>query len=337
MSTLLHRAFFAFAIFAAAIVRADEVAAIDSIDKLWEGFDPRALPVEVEVVKAWDEGDVHCEMVYFTGEIFVPVVRVTPASASDIERVDIYYCLDKVWPTGRFWWVIPNVRREGDAFVGDTPFFSPEDKLCAFANVTDKSGIRISSRLAKQPAATIAGARPTLQKQSLIDEMDEATAWNWVPAPADPTQQSGTFFGEWRGADGERGFTLDPQMFPHDGPMGFYFGTRKIGDPQFRGTGRTVLLLDCLADHLPDRLTIHIRHHPPTDTGQEYEADFAKTLSAIEPLGAWRTLRMKPAQFHNKQGQPLPDWEHAEFFILDGVSAAQRPPVFKRLRWEDTP
>jgi hypothetical protein len=46
---------------------------------------------------------------------------------------------------------------------------------------------------------------------------------------------------------------------------------------------------------------------------------------------------MEPAQFHNRQGQPLPDWEHAEFFILDGVSPAGKPPVFKRLRWEVAP
>jgi dienelactone hydrolase len=100
----------------------------------------------------------------------VPVVRVTPASADDADRVDIYYCLDNDWPTGRFWRTIADVRREGDAFVGSAPFFSPDDKLCAFANVTDKSGVRISSRLAKQPAASIPGARPTLQKQSTIDE-----------------------------------------------------------------------------------------------------------------------------------------------------------------------
>ena len=28
------------------------------------------MPLDVEVVKAWDEGDVHLEMVYFTGEVF---------------------------------------------------------------------------------------------------------------------------------------------------------------------------------------------------------------------------------------------------------------------------
>ena len=54
----------------AARSHADEPAAIHSIDELWAGFDPRALPLDVEVVKAWDEGDVHLETIYFTGEVF---------------------------------------------------------------------------------------------------------------------------------------------------------------------------------------------------------------------------------------------------------------------------
>ena len=43
---------------------------IETIDALWAGFDPRATPLDVEVVKVWDEGDVHLEMIYFTGEMF---------------------------------------------------------------------------------------------------------------------------------------------------------------------------------------------------------------------------------------------------------------------------
>ena len=45
-------------------------APITTIERLWAGFDPRAVPLDVEVVKAWDEGDVHLETVYFTGEVF---------------------------------------------------------------------------------------------------------------------------------------------------------------------------------------------------------------------------------------------------------------------------
>src|SRR3954454_124415 len=45
-------------------------AAIATVGQLWAGFDPRAVPLDVEVVKAWDEGDVHLETVYFIGEVF---------------------------------------------------------------------------------------------------------------------------------------------------------------------------------------------------------------------------------------------------------------------------
>jgi anaerobic selenocysteine-containing dehydrogenase len=44
---------------------------------------------------------------------------------------------------------------------------------------------------------------------------------------------------------------------------------------------------------------------------------------------------MERAQFHTSQGGELPDWEHVEYFMLEGTAAANRPPVFKRLRWEE--
>lgn len=43
------------------------VPPIETIEDLWAGIDPRALPLEIEVIKSWDEGDVHLEMLYFTG------------------------------------------------------------------------------------------------------------------------------------------------------------------------------------------------------------------------------------------------------------------------------
>ncbi len=50
---------------------ADEIpATFNSIDELWAGFDPHALPFEIETIKAWDEEGIHLETIYFTGEIF---------------------------------------------------------------------------------------------------------------------------------------------------------------------------------------------------------------------------------------------------------------------------
>src|SRR4051812_25256025 len=61
----------------AALDDAPKDAPIATIAQLWSGFDPRAVPLDVEVVRAWDEGDVHLETVYFTGEVFEgEVVRV---------------------------------------------------------------------------------------------------------------------------------------------------------------------------------------------------------------------------------------------------------------------
>ena len=58
----------------AAQARADtppaNAATIETVEALWAGFDPRREPLDIEVVKAWDEGDIHLESIYFTGEAF---------------------------------------------------------------------------------------------------------------------------------------------------------------------------------------------------------------------------------------------------------------------------
>jgi dienelactone hydrolase len=257
-----------------------------------------------------------------------PLARVRPADAANVERVDVFYCLSNDWPTTRFWRTAADARREGGEFVAATPFLAPEDVLFVFANVTYKSGARISSRLVRQPVAELAGVRPSLKRQALIDAMETSTDWNWVPAYTDPCRDD-RFFTEWRGDGGEIGFTLDPKTIGHGGAMPYYFGTRKIGDPQFRGTGRKALLLDHPAANTPDRLTIRLTVRPP---GQ-LPSEFKSTLGPSAGSGAWRTWTMEPGQFRDAAGKTLAVWDHVEFFVLEGTNPANHPPVFKRLRW----
>ncbi len=275
----------------------------------------------------------------------VPTVRVSQPDTSHsddaaIERADVYYALSNDWPMTRFWRTVETKRADDGSFVGATPYVDAADTLIVFANVTYPSGIRQSSELVKRPAAEVAGARPTLARQTLVDSMETATDWTWVPAYTDPNQGETHFFESWEGSDGEHGFTLDRQMFPHQRPMNFYFGTRKIGDPQFRGTGKTALAIDCLAEALPEKLTIRLRHRLPGGHSQEFTADVLPADEASQASAGptnsatWRTLRLHHEQFKNAQEQVLPDWEHVEYFILNGTNAADHPPVFKRLRWE---
>jgi len=183
--------------------------------------------------------------------------------------VDVYYCLNNDFPTARFWRTVTDVRRDNGGFIGPAPFLARADVLYAFANVTYRAGVRISSKLVTKPVSELAGVRATLERQTLVDEMDTACDWTWVPAYTDPCRED-RFFADWVGPAGERGFTLDPKTFNRAGPMAFHFGTRKVGDPQFRGTGRKALLLDYLAAHTPDKVTVRLSHRPPGQNPTEF-------------------------------------------------------------------
>lgn len=260
----------------------------------------------------------------------VPTIRVRPDRASNAERVDIYYGLNNDWPTTRFWRTVTDVHRDGDDFVGSAPYLSDDDRLIAFANVTSAAGVRVSSKLAMVAARDLPGVRPTLSRQSLIDSMDRFTDWAWVPAYTDPSRDD-RFFAACVDPDGAPAFTLDPKTFNHAGPTPFYFGTRKVGDPQFRGTGRSVLLIDHPADRTPEQLTVRLRQRIPGQNPVEF-------VGVPEPGtgdGVWKTIAMEPGQFRDAAGNLLPGWDHVEHFILDGRNPAGHPPLFKRLRWAE--
>jgi hypothetical protein len=261
----------------------------------------------------------------------VPEVRVTPAHPEQVERVDVYYCLNNDWPTTRFWRTANDVKREKGVSRAPAPFLAKTDVLFAFANVSYKSGVRISSRLVKRAVTEIAGAKPTLGRQLLIDAMETQTDWNWVPAYTDPCRDD-RFFAEWKGPDGARGFTLDPKTFGYGGAMSYYFGTRKIGDPQFRGTGRKVLLLDYPAANAPEKLTVRLTNRVPGQNPIEFTA---LVQLPEKGEGAWRTIRMEAGDFRDAAKNALPNWDRVEFFVLNGINPPNKPPVFKHLRWAE--
>ena len=106
--------------------------------------------------------------------------------------------------------------REQGGFTGPAPFLAANDVLYAYANVSYRSGVRLSSRLVTRPAAELAGVKPTLERQALVDAMDTSRDWSWVPAHTDPCRED-RFFAGWDGPAGERGSTLDPETFPRPG------------------------------------------------------------------------------------------------------------------------
>jgi hypothetical protein len=259
-----------------------------------------------------------------------PRVRVDPKSPADrVTRVDVYYSLNPDWPTGRFWRVA-DASQEKEGYFAAAPYLSPDDTLTAFANVTYASGVRLSTRLIQRAVAELSGAKPTLERQTLIDSMETSGDWHWSAAYTDPCRDDG-YFTDRALPGGERAFTLNPKVFSHAAPMAFRFGTYKIGDPQFRGAGRLALMLDCLAESTPEKLTVRLSNRPAGQNPME----FTTTLPPPAGTGSWRTWRMQPSAFRDAAGTALPGWDHVEQFELEGVSPPNRPPVFKRLRWEE--
>ena len=165
--------------------------------------------------------------------------------------------------------------------------------------------------------------------------MDTFEDWYYVPAYVDP-YKSVPYFQLWTGPNGEHGFTLNrvdshiqPPTMTDKTERKFNFATHKIGDPQWRGSGKTALQLDYLASLAPKQLQIRrapVSLRPRLDgLCLRAEADFRR---------GWVTLTMTPDQFKDSKGNALTSWDDVDCLDLMGICLEAHPPVFKNLRWE---
>lgn len=266
----------------------------------------------------------------------VPRVRVLPDSGSPIERVEVYYALNTTSAVNRFWRSAGRVRRQERWHVAEAPFMSRGDRIYAFANVVYRSGARVSSRVAELSTSLYPALEPTLRREALVDTMETAENWYWVPAYPDPKLQE-SYFRPWTGPDGERGFTVapfecdNPPFVTEDGTVNLYFGTHKTGDPQWRGgADDKALLLDCYAPLAPAELTVRAAMWAREGGHREYTA--RPEVARDRP--GWVTLRMERSSFKDAEGKPLPGWAQVLFFGISGTATTERTPVFRDLRWE---
>ncbi len=79
-------------------------------------------------------------------------------------------------------------------------------------------------------------------------------------------------------------------------------------------------------------MTARLNSRTPGQNQVEYTAEASLPEKGE---GTWRTLRMEAGQFKHAGGVALSNWDHVVFFVLNGVNPANKPPVYKRLRWEE--
>ena len=262
----------------------------------------------------------------------LPTIIVRPGQPENVAKVEIHYAIDNFWAKSRFWREVKN-SREGDVWTGDAPFTRAGENLYAFANVTFQSGARLSSRVIEVSTAELAGVKPTLKWSALIDTMQDDSGWYWVPSYNEPLTYD-EYFLPWDGPSGEKGFTLNAKdhLKSSEPESTFHFdiATQRLGDPQWRGTGKQTLLIDYWGPNPPVELRIR-----PVE--KWYQADSREYSYSPKfephPEPGWVTLRLDAAMFLDKDGKTMEDWGQVQVLNLIGTANTAKPPVWANLRW----
>jgi hypothetical protein len=257
-----------------------------------------------------------------------PEIIVTPDRPEAVERVEILYALNNPLPMSRFWRGAEGAARDGAIWRGRAPFHAAGDVIYTFANVAYREGYTLSSRLLRRAARELAEARPSLEAERLIDRMEDTSGWYYVPAYTDPNRET-VYFQPWKGAAGEKGFTLHPAAFGE--VVNFHFATHKPGDPQWRRRGTGAIALDLLAERAPEKLVLRASERHFGRGWKDYDA----TPELPAAASGWVALRLDAARFQSTQGEPLAAWDEVDCIAIIGSAPASRTPVFRGLRWEE--
>jgi hypothetical protein len=258
----------------------------------------------------------------------VPEAIVAPDAAGDVTGVDVYYALGEKRPQVRYWRAA-GVTRQGRQWRSSLPVMDTWDDVRAFANVTYRSGVCLSTSLAHAIPAQFGKARATLAwKADLEDGANGLAHWKFLGAYTDPSL-------DWShlktGRDAEVGpyLTFDTAHLGDPVPVQLY--THLVGDPQHQGRDRLALSFRCRGEFAPEGLTCTV-----IEQDRSFRARTYSTKIAGKDLGpGWRDVVLPLSRFVDGQGRSPARWQVLDKFEIRGKAARRDPPRFARLRWID--
>lgn len=252
----------------------------------------------------------------------VPLLKVSPDSSTEIERVHILYSVDAD-PQARFWRTAA-AKRTGETWTAKLPIMSVEQPLFAFANVHYRldlpelvpfarpaKSFAISSLLhtATPDELSVAGVRATDKKSLVID--DFSNGWQ-----------------DW--------YTLSAEN-PHH----WEFSTRKINDPKWRGQGNAQLAVDVRAVR-PNQLVIVLTEN----FFRSYRGRSRQYVAVVKLDGGndTQSVELSPRDFTTSDGKILTSWNDLDLLsfrayhdkgqkLLGSKQWVGPQPSFQGLRW----
>jgi hypothetical protein len=253
---------------------------------------------------------------------------VAPDGADDVTGVDVYYALGDKRPQVRYWRTA-GTSRQGSEWRSSLAVMDTWDDVRAFANVTYRRGVCLSTSLAHAIPAQLGKARATLAwKADLEDGTDGLAHWKFLGAYTDPVL-------DWShlktGRDAEAGpyLTFDTAHLGDPLPVQLY--THLVGDPQHQGRDGLALSFRCRGEFTPEGLTCTV-----IEQDRSFKARAYSTKIAGKDLGpGWRDVVLPLSRFVDGQGRSLARWQGLDKLEIRGKAARRDPPRFGRLRWID--
>jgi hypothetical protein len=202
------------------------------------------------------------------------------------------------------------------------------DPLFAFANVTYRSGVSLSSTLLRETPSQLGAPRATLQWSPVQEHgRDGLEGWFYTAAYTDPNVDWPILKVE-RDAAGAAYLALDGDRFGD--PLEFSLSTHLLNDPQWEGREGFALAFDCRGADDASGLTVNLITHDWRPTTKTYSAKIAP--EALHP--GWNHVVLPRERFVAADGEHLPRWPGVERMELRGRAARKEPPGFRGFRWE---
>ncbi|CAN5357481.1 hypothetical protein BH10PLA2_BH10PLA2_37260 [soil metagenome] len=255
----------------------------------------------------------------------IPEAVVALESPESVSEVKVYYCLGDKRPQDRFWRSTPG-KLSASTYRATLPVMDSWDDLRAFANITFKNGVCLSTSLQHIIPAQLGKAKATLSWQPTIAAgPDGLEYWKFHGAYTDPSA-------DWEYLRVDNDPKVGPFLTFADrlgDPVPVQLATYILGDPQFQGRDGLSLSLQVRGGFTSAGLTITVIEQDKTLRARSYSA----TLSENELGPDWREVILPLSRFTDKEKHSPARWQDIDKLEIRGKAARKNPPRLARLRW----
>lgn len=255
----------------------------------------------------------------------VPQAAIGGCDVDEVAEANLYYALGDKRPPTRFW-RRSDAARSGSEYLATAPVMDTWDDVYAFANVTFKSGVCLSTALVHAIPAQLGKARATLAWQANleqgpggIDHLKFHGAYtdpsvDWMHLRIDRDEHAGQTIG------------FNPDL---GDPLPFQLYTHILGDPQFQGPAGALLAFQIKGEFAEPGLTLSVIEQDRSLQMRTYSA----VLKPEELGSAWREITLPLVRFTDKDGRAPSGWNVLDKLEMRGLAKRDRQPQLARLRW----